>query len=562
MSKPAAGATLDTGNALYSSMANIWAVLETSGSTLADSKGSNTITLAGDAVITANSGNPYVAFSGTSSRPGAMGSTVSLSGSSSWSIAWGGLTTTSGVNGMICGNVTIPSYIWMFGGNYLKWQGDSTSAQFGSGTGFTTFHDYLLVFDDANALMHLYVDGTELTPAQTVTAGQGAFTLTTFGNGYTAATFDIIGRLDYFYIWSGRVLTGTDAGTLHTDPYAIFATSGGTAYDLTQTTIGDFCVQIEGGGVLGSQVGQTCWYNNTGSPGLAVHFESLAGSGSGTLEAYVYGNTNCLRLTIDGVDQSSSVATATNNAWGWLTIATGLDTSAAHEYLLEFGTGPAYIQQLRTTNFTLNTAYLPARKVLIGFGDSVTAGDNYGTPVDATASWLHLVGVSLGMATLNLGAHSSEVSGGGGGATRTAQVAGAIPSGSIVNILYGTNDVAGSVSSGTFSAAYLSMIQLINTAAPGLPMLCQRLTRTSSGDTSRDTFSGLISTAVATLGVANCTYEQGMYNAYPATGGNGVHPAPAEQPAIAAAVVARARAVLNPQTIVVGGGGMGALMAI
>jgi hypothetical protein len=41
-----------------------------------------------------------------------------------------------------------------------------------------------------------------------------------------------VGDIEYVYAWTGRVLSGADASTLHGDPYVIFDSGGGPATPL------------------------------------------------------------------------------------------------------------------------------------------------------------------------------------------------------------------------------------------------------------------------------------------------------------------------------------------
>lgn len=229
MSKPAVGTALDTGNALYSSLVNVWAVLETSGTTLADSKGGNAATLpVSGAAIVPNSGNPYVDF--TAQTVGAtlastthVGTVISGVDHNDWYIAWG---CTSAASGMICGDQSTSNFLWMTDTTVDCRQG-ATGEFAPSASGQTTYHDYFLSChypgSGGNWTVKLYQDGSLIA---TVTPLDGAtnFVIDRLGNGYSSNTFGFTGHLSYLYLGEGYAGSATDATNLASDPYSIFAT--------------------------------------------------------------------------------------------------------------------------------------------------------------------------------------------------------------------------------------------------------------------------------------------------------------------------------------------------
>lgn len=320
-----------------------------------------------------------------------------------------------------------------------------------------------------------------------------------------------------------------------------------STYDLTDAAIGGIYVQVEGGATKGTFFSATAWAPG-GNPAwndCAARFRATIG----TLAIKAYLNGGPVRVSIDGVDQGSITTLASTSAYdaGFTTIATGLDSAVEHTYLISFGQG-MYLQQIRTSGGTgINTARLQGRPVLLGYGDSITAGDSAGG-TDSTVSWLHKAGLSLDYQVVNRGVHGSQVS--TAGQTRTADVTAQIPAASVVVILYGTNDVVAGEGAGVFDAAYLDMLYRVQAGNPGACVIAERLMKASIGDTARDAYSAIIAAQVATTGNARYTYAAGMYGAY--DGSTGIHPDGTQSTAIAAAVASDIQAATTGGRAVVG----------
>ena len=310
-------------------------------------------------------------------------------------------------------------------------------------------------------------------------------------------------------------------------------------YDLTNTAIAGVYIQPEGGLSINSYNGKNCWcmsYSNVWPEG-AIRFVGTIS----TIDLYVYLNGGPIRLTVDGVDVSTSTM-PNSSAWGWTSgLFTGLDSANPHTYLLTWGT-TCYVQQVQTGGGSgIATAWLPVRPAVCGFGDSITTSNLASSPQDSTTGWLHRVGLALNYQVCNRGFDSTTVAGGGGtsGALRTGDVTTLPVPASIVIILYGTNDAGLSESLATFGNGYLSMLQLIQDVLPNSLLLNERLLKTTSTDTSRDTYSAKLATEVAAINTTKCVYAQGAYNAYPGNNGgvDNIHPDATRCIAIASAIV-------------------------
>jgi hypothetical protein len=235
MAKPSSSATLNTGHALYTNLTAVWALLEGSGTTSADKKGSRTLTLSGSGLWSTDGDGPVIlTTSNADSAPLALASSIALDGSHNFSIAWRAKQTTSNDNGMLLGEpANGNNYIWMRGGTGITFKIAGTVVGTFSGiTDFTALDDYVFTAELEPAVTyhyHLYKNGTEVSGSPVDNAGVGlAMTITHLLNGHTSS-LAFVGTLSYLYFWTDRILTSTEAGTIDSDPYAIFTGAGGGA---------------------------------------------------------------------------------------------------------------------------------------------------------------------------------------------------------------------------------------------------------------------------------------------------------------------------------------------
>jgi hypothetical protein len=229
MPKPTVGTALDPSNALHASLLNgvALAVLESSGTTLADSANGDTATLPGaGAAIVPNSGDPYVSW--TADSPGAtLASNVTLPLASSYFFAWGGSLTTAGR--MILGSNDGLTRLWNTPSDTLALQiGGAGALTFAGITGLAADHDWAVaaVWDGTAFHGTLFKDGVSVaTDNEPSTGTTGVINLV--GNGYPSDGFGYLGTLRYFYIGVGHDFTSGDAAALHANPYSVFSVSGG-----------------------------------------------------------------------------------------------------------------------------------------------------------------------------------------------------------------------------------------------------------------------------------------------------------------------------------------------
>jgi hypothetical protein len=242
MAKPASGSSLDTGHALYTSLNNVWAFLEGSGATTADSKSADTGTLNSGSWQSDATG-PFWRTTAAAATPITLASAISLgliggSTKDPFSIAFGVKKANDSDNqGMVLGDTGNTSdFIWEVPGSYLQYRdsggGDHT---FAGATPFSSYADFLITYDPAAnggaGYIRVYKNAVEVTGSP-LTAGNAntALHIITLLNGYTSSAFSFIGDTYYIYIWKSRALTSSDATTLHSNPYVIFQTT--TAYSL------------------------------------------------------------------------------------------------------------------------------------------------------------------------------------------------------------------------------------------------------------------------------------------------------------------------------------------
>lgn len=220
--KPASGTALDTGHALYTNLEAVWAFLEGTGTSTADSKGTNTGTLSGSGLWSTDANGPIIHETNASDTNPIAVTSFNFGATVNISIAFGFKQTTSNDNGMIMGAPAgTDNYIWARGGNDLRIRASGVNTVFTSLTTFTTYADYVITFEyiaGVSNLWNCYKNGT-ITADSPISQGSN-ITITTLCGGFS--TLSLVGDLSYVYTWRGRVLSGSEASTLASNPYVIF----------------------------------------------------------------------------------------------------------------------------------------------------------------------------------------------------------------------------------------------------------------------------------------------------------------------------------------------------
>jgi len=230
-----------------------------------------------------------------------------------------------------------------------------------------------------------------------------------------------------------------------------------------------------------------------------------------------------MRLSVDEVD-STAATLANTSAYGWTTVATGLDNAKEHEYLLSWGAGAMFVSQIRVVG-SLNTANLTARPACAFYGDSITAG-SAGTGGDSTLNWTHHIGRLANYQIDNRGIGSTGVVFGGAsaGQTRTLDITGISPAPAVVCVMYGIVDIINSVVVGTFQTAYTAMLTAIRAGLPSAWIICNAILLDGSHNATIPSYNTAIQAAVAGMADAKIVYVQGSFVNYDPTDGGGLHP--------------------------------------
>jgi len=303
-----------------------------------------------------------------------------------------------------------------------------------------------------------------------------------------------------------------------------------TYYDLRNVAIANKYIQLEGGAQYSLSYGpgnSGAWYAVYGQPGMYNSAIRFVGSVS---EIHLYmapyittGGTNYVRLFIDNVSWAVTAYVGSGTAFSWFTLATGLDTTAQHTYTIVWSQTMC-IQQLSTVG-SISTTYLPARKIIGLYGDSILyAGNNY----DATSAIAEPIRQCTGRQIFSAPVGDTGVvyNNGSGTALSLAPLwstYGVTPAMLIVE--FGLLDVTQGSNLTTFQSAYVSMIQALQTALPTTIILCEAISKYSTDtDSNMVPYNAAIQAAVAAVASPLVYYRQGSFNNYQPAEGGGMHP--------------------------------------
>lgn len=385
MAKPASGTSLNTGHALYTALEAVWAMLEGTGTTSADSTGNgHTLTFAGGGTAptwsTDGAGDAIIALGTALTQPLAVGTPFTLADGVDWSIAWRFKQTTDSNNGMVIGETgTQLSFVWQAGvalnGIRFRNVADDTDADFANADA-TTDKNYLLVNDfSGDGKLHLYINGSEVGTGVTPSGGTD-LDIDTLGNAYSSTTFALIGSFTYCYVWDGRALTSSDATALHADPYDLFQ----AADTISCTDQTDGRIYQRAAGTSAKTITFAGTY--TGETPATIEVQIVADDDNAELQTW----TTLGGATIAGGNWSGTLSVPEGGEWynflarskdgGGTVLATSSQTSNKFGVgILVAELGQSNMERMRTTSSTppassdLTRQYQAAWEAVAGNGD-------------------------------------------------------------------------------------------------------------------------------------------------------------------------------------------------
>ena len=222
------------------------------------------------------------------------------------------------------------------------------------------------------------------------------------------------------------------------------------------------------------------------------------------------------RVWRNGVVVGAAVADANDTRWGYVTVASGLDSSTEAEYEIRQVYGPqgTRVWDVMTDDPGLPSAAVSALPATIGFyGNSLTAAVTNG---DSSGGFASKVCKALGRSVYNRGLPGSTVkhfaSGAaatttGAGETRTADITTLSPAPSKVVNEYGSNDMAQQGAGETaadLQASYQSMLVAQRAGLPSAKIYCLGIFPRQSFNLS--TWNAAVQAAVAAVADANIVF--------------------------------------------------------
>lgn len=313
-----------------------------------------------------------------------------------------------------------------------------------------------------------------------------------------------------FYVDRNSVVTVTGGA-----PAISVPTGYGNQYKVRAAGVDSFLVP-EGGLANTTNQGNNC--KTTTWTDTSYHFKATIA----TLSIWCHKGGQRFALWIDGVKQTTQTI-PTGSTWGRVELYTGLDDTAEHDYVLQYGNGGAIVHDLMTTGGTgINTTTLAVRPHIAGYGDSRTASLS-SVEANSTVGWLFRLGMLLGCAVYNRGIGSTALrnygAGGSGcttntGETRETDITNLAPEPTHVFEFYGVIDALGTCASGvppTTADYKTSRRSMIDTLLAGVTSSCHIYTipiQTGSGNPTADSttipaFNVAAGEVVSEVGAAN-----------------------------------------------------------
>lgn len=224
-----------------------------------------------------------------------------------------------------------------------------------------------------------------------------------------------------------------------------------------------------------------------------------------TITIWTYQVGQLFNFVVDGV-AGTPVTLPSNSTYGWVTLAAGLDATTVHEYDIVSTTlwtgASSYIDAVILGGGTgLVTNSYVARPTVAFYGDSIT--DGYILSPAFTSAWAYVAAQALQRQNYNRGINASPVYGSGtAGEARTTDITGISPAPTDVVILYGTNDIAGSVTQSQFTTAFTAMLTSLRSGLPSANLWCLGILPRADAHVGQPaTYNGYMQTAITNAAV-------------------------------------------------------------
>jgi len=498
------------------------------------SSGSGAITLGGLTVSGSATCTSFTVLPGTIPAGHAGSMTLTLAGTST---TWTSGSSVS-IQNSVTGTTTVTKGTWTRTSNIAATLAVTTAA--GTGT-FTITVDGVVSpsCTVGTASFTTFPSGAMIGTSPTITAtgvntvwsldGAGGLFTLSGGTGASLSSISVSSNTSAtFTLATGSVcahLTITDTPTADTQTFY-------ASHNLTLSTVYGKYIQLEGNPQYSASWGPNNtggWYAQYGVAGMynsAIRFVGSVSEIDLFMAPYVTTNgTNYVRLFIDNVSYLVLPLTGSGTVMSWFTLATGLDTTAQHTYTIVWSQ-TMWIQQVCALGGTgISTNYLPARRMIALYGDSILyAGNNYDASSAIPEPIRQITGLQIFSAPL--GDTGVVYNNGSGTALSWASswgTYGITPQALIIE--FGLLDAQNAENLTTFQSAYVSMIQAIQTALPTTIIICEAISRAlSDSDSVMIPYNAAIQAAVATVGSPLVYFRQGGFLNYQPTEGGGEHP--------------------------------------
>jgi hypothetical protein len=368
--KPPSGSTINNSDAqgLATSLDRVYALLEGSGTTTADSKNSITGTFHSPAVWSSDTAGACVSSTGPAGYISLASSVSYPTTVTQFSIAWGCTKAASDNLGQVCDPIimrnSVPDIHLTLGvGGPWSWTPSGS---------MTSYHDYLLVWDMVGMTVVLYEDGVSLG-SFALSAGNGSLTINALLGNNGSNNFN--GKVDYLYVWKNRALTASDAANLHTNPYEFFPSTGLSVSPTTAADNTSQSITLTGFGTHWTTSSPTFSLIGGNTGGASISGVTIVTDTSAT--ATLTTGTTAGTLTIKDSTTGGTCAFTVTDTGGSITISTPVigyvaqRDGAGHASLTISGTG---VNNGASTNVEANFNGGPFATIQSGYTGGAFSG--------------------------------------------------------------------------------------------------------------------------------------------------------------------------------------------